>query len=67
VVSQAADGGQPIQCGAIETLQLRKDGMGETSLARIAWNREQTILSDERTNAKAIRLTRGLKAPTRKQ
>jgi len=50
-----------------ELAQLRKDGMDETTLARIAWNREQTILSDERTKAKAIRLTRSLEPPTRKQ
>jgi len=47
--------------------QLRKDGMDETSLARIKWNREQTILSDQRTKAKAIRPSRSLDPPARNQ
>ncbi len=49
-----------------ELAQMRKDGMDESSLARIAWNREQAILSEERTKAKAIRLSRSLDPPARK-
>ncbi|MGD1215162.1 MAG: hypothetical protein ABR861_09270 [Terriglobales bacterium] len=59
---------KPARTGLQEELaQLRKDGMDESSLARIAWNREQAILAEERTKAKGIRLSRSLDPPARKQ
>jgi hypothetical protein len=45
---------------ADELAQMRKDGMDETSIARIAWQREQKIKAEEKSKAKGIRLTRGL-------
>jgi hypothetical protein len=44
-----------------ELAQLRKEGMDETSLARIAWQKEQAIQAKEKEQAKGIRLTRGAK------
>lgn len=50
---------------ADELAQLRKDGIDETTLARIAWNREQAIQAEEKKRAGGIRLGRGLSAPQR--
>jgi hypothetical protein len=46
-----------------ELAELRRDGMDETSLARIAWNREQKIAAEERAKTRGIRLSRDLGAP----
>jgi hypothetical protein len=43
--------------------EKRKEGVDETTLARIAWNREQAILADERKKGKGIRLGRNLNTP----
>jgi hypothetical protein len=43
--------------------EKRKEGVDETTLARIAWNREQAILADERKKGKGIRLGRDLNTP----
>lgn len=50
---------------AEELAQMRKEGMDETSLARIAWQREQAIQKEEKQQSKGIRLTRGLDTPGR--
>ncbi len=44
---------------ADELAQMRKEGVEETTLARIAWNREQKIQEEERQRSKGIRLGRG--------
>jgi hypothetical protein len=49
-----------------ELAQMRKEGMDETSLARIAWQRELAIQSKEKDKSKGIRLTREIGAPARK-
>jgi hypothetical protein len=46
-----------------EIEEKRKEGVDETTLARIAWNREQAILADERKKGKGIRLGRDLNTP----
>ncbi len=51
---------------ADELAQMRKDGVDENTLARIAWTREQKIQDTEREQSKGIRLTRGFSAPARK-
>ena len=48
---------------ADELEQMRKDGADETTLARVAWNREQQIQADERKAAKGVRLGRNLTPP----
>jgi hypothetical protein len=50
---------------ADELTQMRKEGMDETSLARIAWKREQEIQAKEHKASKGIRLTRSLAIPER--
>lgn len=50
---------------ADELAQLRKDGMDETSLARIAWQKEQAIAKKEREQAKGVQLSRRLSPPSR--
>ena len=45
--------------------QLRKDGADETTLARIAWQREQAIQKQEQKTAKGVRLGRSLTAPVK--
>lgn len=39
-----------------ELAQMRKDGVDETTLARIAWQREQVIQKQERSQAKGVKL-----------
>ena len=51
---------------AEELAQMKKDGMDDTSLARIAWQREQNILAEEKQKTKGIRLTKSLESPGRK-
>ncbi len=46
-----------------ELAELRASGLDETSIARIAWNREQKIAAEERTKTRGIRLSRDLGAP----
>ena len=46
-----------------ELAKLRAEGMDETSLARIAWNREMKIREDEARKKKGIRLGRSLEPP----
>ena len=48
-----------------ELAQLRKDGADETTLARLAWQREKAIQAQERQSAKGVRLSRALDIPTR--
>ena len=48
---------------AEELAQMRKDGMDETSLARIAWQREQKIQVIEKKQGKGIRLSKALDIP----
>lgn len=43
---------------AEELQQMREDGVDETTLARIAWQREQAIQKEERRAAKGIKLGR---------
>jgi len=50
---------------AEELAQMKNDGMDPTSLARIAWQREQKIQQKERDASKGIRLSRPLKASKR--
>jgi hypothetical protein len=50
---------------ADELAQMRSEGMDETSLARIAWQREQAIQKEERKQGKGIKLTRSLDVPSR--
>lgn len=48
---------KPARIALTEELeQMRKDGMDETSLARIAWQREQVIRKQEKDRGKGIRL-----------
>lgn len=42
---------------------MRKNGADETTLARIAWQREQAIQKKEQKAAKGVRLGRSLEAP----
>jgi hypothetical protein len=48
-----------------ELEEMRRSGMDETSLARIAWQREQAIQAKEKECSKGIRLSRDLSAPRR--
>ena len=48
-----------------ELEQLRKDGMDSTSLARIAWIREQALQKRDKEQSKGIRLSRSLTVPSR--
>lgn len=50
---------------AEELSQMRKDGMDETSIARIAWNRELEIQKSEKKAMGGIRIGRNLSAPKR--
>lgn len=43
---------------ATELAQMRKEGMDETTIARVAWNREQKIREDEKKKEKGIKLGR---------
>ena len=48
-----------------ELAQMRKEGVDETTLARIAWTREMAIQAQEKKSARGIRIGRDLTAPTR--
>lgn len=49
-----------------ELAEMRKEGMDETSLARIAWSRELKIREQEKQKEKGIRLSRSLDAPSKR-
>lgn len=50
---------------ADELAQMRNEGVDETTLARIAWQREQAIQKKEKEQSKGIRLSRDLSTPSR--
>jgi hypothetical protein len=49
-----------------ELADLRKQGLDETSLARIAWTREKAIKEKEQESSKGIRLSRSLSPPRKR-
>jgi hypothetical protein len=52
---------------AEELAQMRRDGVDETTIARIAWNREQKIQAEERQKEKGIVLGGGTSTPGKKR
>jgi hypothetical protein len=50
---------------ADELAQMRKEGVDENTLARIAWQREQAIQAKEKEQGKGIRLSRSPNVPSR--
>lgn len=48
-----------------ELEEMRRSGMDETSIARIAWQREQAIRKQEQEQAKGVRLSRDYSPPKR--
>jgi len=57
---------KPARTALAEDLeQMRKDGVDETTLARIAWQREQAIQKQEQRAAKGVRLGRSLSPPAK--
>lgn len=50
---------------ADELAQMRNEGVDETTLARIAWQREQAIQKKEKEQSKGIRLSRDLSTPSK--
>ena len=50
---------------AEELEQLRKDGADDTTIARVAWNREQKIQAEEQKKQKGVQLGKKLAAPRR--
>lgn len=51
---------------AEELAQMKKDGVDDTTLARVAWNRERELQAQEQQRKKGIRLTRALEVPRKK-
>jgi hypothetical protein len=45
---------------AEELAEMRREGADDTTLARVAWNRERAIQAEEKNKGKGIRLTRDL-------
>lgn len=51
---------------AEEIAELKREGMDDTSLSRIAWQRELKIREQEKQKEKGIRLSRSLDAPSKR-
>jgi hypothetical protein len=49
-----------------ELAQLRKDGADDTTIARLAFQREKEIQAKERTSARGVRLSKALDTPRKK-